>query len=258
VNTDLVAFADQDDIWLPPKLALSCAEFERPQTMLAVHAAQLIDAEGRLLGPYTQGITSYARAEPLTLDPWGFFSGFTMTVRRSLLEMIPAQARGLDMNKRSTLTAHDRWVYFLASCFGEIAMIPEPLALYRQHGGNLYGGQSASRARRVVLALREQSELLQRASHYRNIARHRADLLRRFASEHADVDASQLDRSIDYWDRIAQGEQNRLSLYGAERLSQRFRLLVRNLSNGTYRTPLRGEVRLQAVARDTFSTLVPP
>jgi hypothetical protein len=257
VDAELISFSDQDDLWLPTKIAQSKAALRDPEVVLAVHTATLIDAEERVLGLHRQGIEQSAVAPPLTLDPWGFFSGFTMTLRRSLLDALPAADRGLDINQREQLTAHDRWVYFLASCLGKLSMIETPLALYRQHGANLYGAEHASLPERLKKALANHHDVTSRALHHRAVALHRAELLER-ASATSSWPASALQRAAAHWRAVAQLEQDRLSVYTAGSRARRLKQLGRNLRNGTYRRASDGALSRYALARDLLSVVVTP
>jgi glycosyltransferase involved in cell wall biosynthesis len=254
-ETDLIAFSDQDDVWLPNKLARSIDPFALPRTMLSVHAATLIDAGGNELGPYTQHIRDSRVAAPLTQDPWGFFSGFTMTIRRRLLTLIPSAERGPDMNQPGRLTAHDRWVYFLASCLGDTVMLEESLALYRQHDQNLFG-KGASKVGWWMKALGEQRDMLARTEHYQKIAEHRAQLLRDAVARQP-CEAEVLEAAADHWRKVELSERKRVDLYRGRSLSSRLSQLLQNLRDGTYVSPTDGALRQRAVARDLLGALLP-
>jgi hypothetical protein len=65
--------------------------------------------------------------------------------------------------------AHDQWFFFLASVFGSVARIDEPLVRYRQHGGNSYGWSAPSRV--AVLAGYFRPSLRGRAEEYAALER---------------------------------------------------------------------------------------
>ena len=137
-----VALADQDDIWLPEKLAQSLALLQRleqqhgVQRPLLVHSdLELMAADGRRLGStYVQHQRLDPRRtapEPLALT--NVVTGCTAMVNRALLDQalpIPPEA-----------LMHDWWLALVASRCGAIGWLPQPTVLYRQHGGNVLGAQ---------------------------------------------------------------------------------------------------------------------
>lgn len=142
-SCELVAFCDQDDVWLADKLEHCARCFEDPQVVHVVHQAQLIDEGGRAFGLFGQGIATDALRPPLSYDPWRTFYGFTQVFRRSLLQLVPPAERFIDYEAPPHRIAHDRWVFFLANVLGATVELAEPLVQYRQHGGNLYGAVDA-------------------------------------------------------------------------------------------------------------------
>jgi len=137
-----VALADQDDIWLPHKLEASLALLQNVEQRhgdempLLVHSdLELVDGAGMSLGcTYLQR----QRLDPLRtasehLVLTNVVTGCTVLLNRALLQKalpIPAEA-----------LMHDWWLALVASGLGEIAFLPEPMVLYRQHHSNVLGAQ---------------------------------------------------------------------------------------------------------------------
>ena len=191
---EVISFSDQDDIWLPNKLERSIIPFADAETVLTAHRATLINYKGEPIGRYDQNISKSETFLPGTLDPWGFFAGFTVAVRASLLRHLPWQCRTTDEDKIGFGAAHDRWVYFLASSFGRISVVPEYLALYRQHDANLYGGVSnRAMVKRFSEPLSTTREL---AMIFQAIASHRVRL---FSSPELKVDQFQRELVVEAW-----------------------------------------------------------
>ena len=137
-----VALADQDDIWLPEKLAQSFLLLQQleqqhgVQWPLLVHSdLELMAADGRRLGStYVQQQRLDPRRtapEPLALT--NVVTGCTAMVNRALLD------RALPIPPEALM--HDWWLALVASRFGAIGWLPQPTVLYRQHGGNVLGAQ---------------------------------------------------------------------------------------------------------------------
>ena len=133
---DLVAFCDQDDVWLPHKLARCAAEFENPETLLCVHTAELWNGKDRS-GLRIPDYRKRVNLPPRSLYPMQGTFGFAMVVRRDLFEVAEISPRWSHMG------SHDQWAWMVASVLGRVSLLPDLLALYRQHGGNVYGAGSA-------------------------------------------------------------------------------------------------------------------
>lgn len=156
---DLIAFCDQDDIWMPKKLEICSAYLEDPDVSLVAHTAITVDAAGNRIGEFRQGIETTRKLAPLTLDPWGTYWGFSCVFKRSLLNICAPSRRFVDYIDPRHLIAHDRWVTFLGQMVGAIVEIEEPLAEYRQHSANVFGAggrsrHSRSQAERSAIYLR--------------------------------------------------------------------------------------------------------
>ena len=152
---ELVAFCDQDDIWLPEKLATCVAPFADPEVLLVYHGAEVVDADGRRtgdLGHYQSQPEPVA--PPLSLGPWKNVLGLTMVFRGELRRYSRYWPASLDRGALGTRDPHDQWIVFLASTLGKVAYVDRELVRYRQHGGNAVGlsskGGVAARVRAIV------------------------------------------------------------------------------------------------------------
>lgn len=134
---DLVAFCDQDDVWLPEKLRIGAGRLEADNSLLSMHRLTLTNEALTPIDTWDQGITADRVWQPLEIDPWSGW-GNTMVFRRELATLLPAAARPRQPEANRPLT-HDIWLYVLAAALGRVSHIAEPLILYRQHGGNALG-----------------------------------------------------------------------------------------------------------------------
>ena len=139
---DLIAFCDQDDVWVEQKLKVCAKFFADPEVLLVAHSAwTLLDSgeRGRLFPRFKRTRVS----DIGTCDPFAFVHGFAMIIRSELLEIahiVPRPARFL---------GHDQWCWFWAASIGKIATLSEALALYRQHEQNVFGASEAGVALRA-------------------------------------------------------------------------------------------------------------
>lgn len=143
---DCVAFADQDDVWLPEKLARGAAALagvarDRP----AIYAARQIYTDA---GLRRLGVSARARAP-------GFPAALTQNVATGCTVMLNATAtRLVAASHPPALTLHDWWSYILVTAAGGAFLWDdEPMVLYRQHPGNLVGAPQGP-WRRGMAALR--------------------------------------------------------------------------------------------------------
>ena len=142
-----VAFADQDDVWLPHKLtrgldALRAAGDDRP----ALYFARQVLVDERLA---RLGLSFRLRRPP------DFLASLTQNVATGCTMMLNPRAAGLVARSRAPLaTLHDWWSYLLiAAADGRLVVDDTPVVLYRQHASNAVGAP-LSLSRRGLAALR--------------------------------------------------------------------------------------------------------
>lgn len=192
---DMVAFADQDDIWLPQKLERGIAALRgapRDEPVLYCARQILVDNTLRQLG-----ISS-----PLS-RPVGFPTELTQNVATGCTVMLNCRAaRLVAASHPSTGTLHDWWAYLLVTAAGgKLIQDDEPVVLYRQHALNLVGAP-ASMVSRAIAALKRGPALFMTV-----LREHIAALLAQpeLISERARAELATLDRALrsSFWHRLA-------------------------------------------------------
>ncbi len=127
---DYVALLDQDDMWVPHKLARQVAIFERDSRVALVHAdVTYIAADGSVLprDPYfPQRVEGYCFPAFFLANP---VMACTAVVRRSVLTDIG----GFDETIRFA-DDYDLWLRIVRH--HAVAYVDEPLAMYRVHASN--------------------------------------------------------------------------------------------------------------------------
>jgi hypothetical protein len=134
-------FCDQDDIWLPHKIAITFDKmFElekkssREMPLLVFTDLTVVDEDGSV---YADSIWEYQKLDPGNVSNLNRLllqnipTGCTIMINRSLREKaspIPADA-----------AMHDWWTTLVATAFGTSGYVPESTILYRQHGLNVCG-----------------------------------------------------------------------------------------------------------------------
>lgn len=144
-NGTHVAFCDQDDFWLPQKLRKVSAVLAMDGYDLVAHSAKVVDRNLDWLGVNFPEIECSKQLRWEDKLEGLFWPGFTLTVSRSLLEVLEEKVEQM-VDSHVEQFAHDELICDLA-CDRQCFVIAEPLALYRQHGNNLIGFHGAMKVR---------------------------------------------------------------------------------------------------------------
>ncbi|WP_162144270.1 glycosyltransferase [Methylocaldum szegediense] len=250
-KSDLIAFADQDDIWLPSKLSTCLQSFDDPNVAMCAHTAILIDEYGKEIGLFSQGIHKDCVYQPGELEPWGIFAGFSIVIRRSILQSISRHIRGLDSHSVNVKCAHDRWAYFLADAYGKTITISKPLVKYRQHSENLFGSGQKGTFAAIRDTLQNINNVIARSKIYIAIAEHRARLLEEAAAQATDrKTAAILLNASSRWSAIARNEKARCEIYMEKSNAKKILRLCRNIVSGTYKTKRSISTKLRSCFKD--------
>lgn len=131
-EAELIAFADQDDIWMPDKMRRA-ANHLTAITEPALYAAcyNAIDENGQFLWRSQPPKRAATLANAIVQNT---ITGCTAVINRPLRQGL--KTRQVDTSK---LVMHDWWVYLTAACFGQVIYDAVPGIEYRQHRGNIVG-----------------------------------------------------------------------------------------------------------------------
>lgn len=151
IDATYYMFCDHDDIWLPQKVELSLAkirEIERDNRPALVCCDLVVtDSNLNTIGP---SLWSYMKLRPELLTKLKYaiscnlFTGCTMIINRA--------ARDISLPISPRAVMHDSWIGLrVLAASGDVAWIPTPLILYRQHTDNLFGAHRVSRSRGYYL-----------------------------------------------------------------------------------------------------------
>lgn len=144
-RADYIFFCDQDDIWLPGKMAATLEviwELEKKHGKAMpclVHTdLTVINERGRVLGA---SFFEYAGIQPrlhslMSLLTVNVATGCTSVINRALRDRaVPVSPAAL---------MHDHWMAQVAAAVGVIGYLDHSTILYRQHNRNSLGAQRAS------------------------------------------------------------------------------------------------------------------
>ncbi|MBA3054085.1 MAG: glycosyltransferase family 2 protein [Sphingomonadales bacterium] len=227
---DVIFLSDQDDIWRPDKLATMLAFLaDRPQCLVAVHDAALVDGSARPLG-MTMGEQIEAAGG---IAAEGLVAGCCMAIDRRLARFydpIPAT------------DTHDGWLTSIADTFGLRCYLPQPLIAYRRHGANVSQSymsdeRRASRWRRICERLRRASAVRAGAALSLSVAAQDSALAAITAHQAVlaeVVPAQRLAAGIAVRRQARLRDKRRLAIHRAAPTA-RPGLILRGLSGGDYR-----------------------
>jgi hypothetical protein len=149
---DLIALCDQDDVWLPNKLARIEEEFRHRRYGALFSNALLVDEDlhstgERLWDRIGIGVWQLRRIRRggilAMLVDRTFVTGATMVISAAIRD------RALPIPQILPWPIiHDGWLALVAAVSGDVAAIPEALIHYRQHAGQQIGPDP--RAKNVI------------------------------------------------------------------------------------------------------------
>ena len=130
---DYVAFADQDDFWLPGHLETALRHLSDSPTQPAIYGSRSSITDDTL-----NVIGRTRRFKPMECFgcavAQNIISGHSLVMNRALAEVLQNTDVG------DGLLYHDWWFYLVAKAIGaKVIYNPEPMVLYRQHGANTLG-----------------------------------------------------------------------------------------------------------------------
>lgn len=144
-RADYVAFADQDDVWLPEKLELTMASMAATERRLGAGVPVAVHTDLRVvdeaLNEIAPSFVRYMKFDPVAgarlerLLVRNVATGCTMLCNRALIEMALPLPPGA--------VIHDWWCALVAACFGALEFVDVPTMLYRQHAANTIGAVGA-------------------------------------------------------------------------------------------------------------------
>lgn len=244
---DLIAFSDQDDVWLINKLARCADAFKDGSVMLAVHTGKVVDKDLKPAGWLFPKIDQDAVTLPLHKGPGRGLSGFAM-VFRSNMPLLFSSPRPWSAQDRVAPMIHDQWVTFLARVFGHTVYIREPLVLYRRHG------TTATKPMQSSLTRSLRGSLSAAAAAYSSLAQlngHWADYLEQALLTLSDEQRLMAKKGADYYRGIEQILLSRSNIYQSDKkVSLRILSLLRLLAQGGYGPQQRGGLGLRALLKD--------
>jgi len=144
---DIVAFSDQDDVWLPCKLSRGAAVLAAAKPDVpALYCARLVVVDAGLRRIRNSNKPRRVPDFPTSLAQ-NIAAGCTIMLSRKAVALVADSAA-------PPTTFHDWWCYLLITAVGGVCLYDDhDVILYRQHDGNAVG-IPPSMARRALAAMR--------------------------------------------------------------------------------------------------------
>jgi glycosyltransferase involved in cell wall biosynthesis len=143
-----IFLSDQDDIWKPDKVAVTCRIFDSSNSLVVVSDAHVVDADRQTIMESLFRLRGSGAGFWRNLYKNGFV-GCCMAVRsdaRSFLLPFPA-----------TIGLHDEWIGLCASIAGHVEFTAHKLIDYRRHAANVthlaHGSLASMLRKRLTLLL---------------------------------------------------------------------------------------------------------
>ena len=134
IDSEFVAFSDQDDVWHNNKLEVAISQLAMIETgtpAMYCCRTRLVDENLNFIG-YGNGLSKPAGLENAILQ--NIATGCTIVLNRSAVDILIKNFVNYDK-----VIMHDWWIYLVVSCFGEVIFDDDAYIDYRQHSNNVVG-----------------------------------------------------------------------------------------------------------------------
>jgi hypothetical protein len=256
---DVIAFCDQDDIWLPNKLEVCAALLADPRVVLVVHDVMITDDSGQPTGRtlYQHHVFNAIEGDKHNPagEPWPHFHGLTQVFKRVLID--DEAGDGITDHLTGESLAHDQIVPFVALERGLVEYTPAPLALYRQHEGNVAGVREwtmTERMRKRIRYLRRNGAI--EYSQWSAAARERSSYLTRADRPVALAGPFAKPAVAERYSELARLFELRAALYSERSVFARAKAFVALLRMGAYTNADRWHLPAKTRFRDLAFGLI--
>ena len=141
-SAQAIAFADQDDVWLPEKLHRAAEHLAPAGSQPALYCARQFLVDEALRGA-KRSVAHIPPEFPASLTQ-NIANGNTLVMNAAAAALVTAMGRPEG-------SVHDWWSYIVVSaCGGSIMFDEQPQVLYRLHHGNLIGSARPLPARALA------------------------------------------------------------------------------------------------------------
>jgi len=259
---ELIAFSDQDDEWLPQKLARILQASRESDAFLFAHAAEWMDEVGKPMGvvyPADRRFRKYLRTND--------FPGHAIVIRKSLLEMTSSSLTPDNYKEVAGEVefGHDVLLLEIATAMDKVRYIPEVLMRWR-----VYSDINHEWTKVLKAPTRARTSLLQRifpsdlAEQYRESEAYNrkhsvllSGMLRDMETIAGDATlaSGRLVGLMNLMTKRADVMELRARYYGRLSRKERIKLMLQGAAMGQYRSAPKGGVGIHNALRDILACL---
>ncbi len=260
---ELIAFSDQDDEWLPQKLARVLQASRESDALLLAHAAEWVDQDGNLTGvvyPAHRRFRKHLRKRD--------FPGHAIVIRKSLQEMT-LLSLAPDHYKETAGAVefgHDVLLLEIATAMDKVLYIPEVLMRWRVYSDINYAWTKVVKAPpRTRVSLFKRIFPPDLAERYRASAefnRKHSVLLSGMIQDleslgcDATLASERLGKLMNLMAKRADVMEQRARYYGNMSRKDRIKLMLQGAAMGQYRIAAKGGVGIHNALRDILACLL--
>jgi len=155
-----VMLCDQDDVWLPDKLALSLEKMREMEALYGYHMPILLHSDLIVVNRELEIIAesyrkmmraNYKRTALHQVVSQNIVTGCTAMYNSALAELLTEIPNFLVM--------HDWWLLLIAGAMGRISFLQEKTVMYRQHGNNSVGAADIASFSFITRKIRNSVEI---------------------------------------------------------------------------------------------------
>lgn len=245
-SSDLIAFCDQDDIWMPQKLATIVAEFHDKDIMVIAHQARLIDHESKEIASRIIDADFAPIYNRLSCRPWNFSRGFTQVFRQKINAFASLHQMTEGFSTQDPYISHDSWIQVIGNSLGKVLWIDTPLAYYRQHEHNLFGIKAYVREMKNFDVLSDILAASEKASIIYNIFSFAALQPKFLEFKILITDAKY------HWRKVSRSFYLRYNLYTESNIFNRLRSFYLLIKIGAYDSRKRWAFSMRSILKDLF------
>jgi hypothetical protein len=150
---EMIFLCDQDDFWLPSKIAVIAREFEMDENVgLVFSDAEVTDSRLNLLGHTVWNTFGF---DPAAIREFNAGGALDRLIRKYTVTGATAAFRASlrsDIVPIPSVFVHDAWIAVIAAARARAVAIDRPLIMYRQHDSNVIGGKRKGLAEKMTIS----------------------------------------------------------------------------------------------------------